>query len=140
MSNPVGTRKLVLKVDSTDFSDAVKVATITSRKADGGFGSFAEARAGGPREYVLKLTMKQDTDAASLHDYVWSHFGEEIDVEVWPHGGTVAGVSTPKYAGTVVIAEPDGDLLGGEANESTKARFQTEVEWVFLAKPTKVTS
>lgn len=140
MSNPVGTRKLVLKVDSTDFSDAVKVATVASRKADGGFGSFAEARAGGPREYYLKLTMKQDTDAASLHDYVWAHFGEEIDVEVWPQGGTVAAASTPKYTGTVVIAEPDGDLLGGEANESTSARFTTEVEWVFLAKPTKVTS
>lgn len=140
MSNPVGTRKLVLKVEGTDFSDAVKVCVVTSRKADGGFGSFAEARAGGPREYVLKLTMKQDTAAATLHDYVWAHFGEEVDVEVWPHGGTVAAVATPKYTGTCVVAEPDGELLGGEANESTSARFTTEVEWVFLAKPTKVTA
>lgn len=138
MSNPVGTRKLVLKVETVDFSDAVKVASVNSRKADGGFGSFAEARAGGPREYVLKLTMKQDTDAASLWDYVWAHFGEEVDVEVWPHGGTTPGASTPKYTGTCIVAEPDGELLGGEANESTSARFTTEVEWVFLAKPTKV--
>lgn len=140
MSNPVGTRKLVLKVESTDMSDAVKFAAVTSKKADGGFGSFAEARAGGPRQYFLKLTLKQDTDTGSLHDFIWAHFGEEVDIEVWPHGGTTSGASTPKYTGTCIVGEPDGELLGGEANESTAARFQTEVEWQFTAKPTKVTS
>jgi len=142
MANPVGTRDLVLHVDGTDFSDSVKMATVKSRKADGGFGSFAEVRAGGPREYYLALTIRQDTDASTLHDYIWSQLGSEQDVEVWPHGynGGTATTAYPQYTGTVIISEPDGDVLGGEANESPRARWSSEVEWVFLVKPTKVTA
>lgn len=145
MANPVGTRKLVLEVEGTDFSDAVKTAIIKSRKADGGFGSFAEVRAGGPREYYLALTVKQDTDTATLFHFIWNNLGEEVDVEVWPHGDNPVTPGTPttaypKYSGTTIVSEPDGDLLGGEANESPRARWQTEVEWVFTAKPTKATA
>ena len=42
--------------------------------------------------------------------------------------------------GTVTIQEPDGDLLGGEANASTSAKFTVEVSWPFTAKPTRVTA
>jgi hypothetical protein len=60
---------------------------------------------------------------------------------VWPNGQdattpTVPTTTYPKFSGTVTITEPDGDLVGGDADQSTTARFTTDVEWVFTAKPT----
>jgi hypothetical protein len=136
MATPIGTRKLILKVAGTDFSDSVAAVTIVSGDKDSDFMSFAEALAGGSRDYTLKIKMKQDTAAASLWYYAWSQAGSDVAVEIWPNGGTVASASAPKISGTVTVKEPNGDFLGGEANKSTTALFTTEVEWVFTAKPT----
>ncbi len=135
----VGTRKLVLRVDSTDFTDSVKDVRIVAGDKDSDFMSFAEALAGGARQYALALSMKQSTDTTSLWYYAWSEAGTDVAVEVWPNGYGAAGAAStdkPKISGTVTIVEPDGDFLGGEANKSTTAKFTTEVEWIFTAKPT----
>jgi hypothetical protein len=58
---------------------------------------------------------------------------------VRPYGNTVPTVAEPHFTGTVTISEPDGDYLGGDADPSTSARFVTEVEWIFTAKPVMVT-
>ncbi len=131
----LGTRKLKLKVDSVDFTNSVSNVRIVSGEKDTDFMSFAEADAGGAREYKLALTLKQDTATTSLWYYAWSEAGADVVVEVWPNGGTVAGAFTPLVTGTVTITEPDGDFLGGEANKSSTAVFTTEVEWTFTAKP-----
>lgn len=134
----IGTRKLKLKVGATDFTDAVSDVRITAGEKDSDFISFADAALGGARDYALKLTMRQDTAAASLWYYIWGSAGTDVAVEVWPNGGTVASVTNPKITGTVTITEPDGDLIGGEANASNTAVFTSEVEWKFTAKPTLV--
>jgi hypothetical protein len=138
----VGTRSLVLEVDSIDFTDSVKKAVIRSAETDSDFMSFADAANGGARDYSLALTLKQNTSTDSLHDYIWSHAGEDVTVVFWPNGdnGGTASASFPKYTGTVTIVDPDGDLLGGEAKASNTAKMTTEVEWKFLAKPVKATS
>jgi hypothetical protein len=136
MATPIGTRKTKLKVGGTDFTDQVAGVRITAGDSDSDFVSFADALAGGLREYKLKLKILQDTAAASLWYYVWSQAGTEVAVEVWPNGGTTEGASTPKFVGTAVIVEPDGDLLGGDANRSTTAKNAIDVEWLFTAKPT----
>ncbi len=41
---------------------------------------------------------------------------------------------------TAVITEPDGPLLGGEADKSTTAKMIVEGEWPLTAKPVKVTA
>lgn len=134
----IGTRKLVLRVDSTDFTDSVSDVRIVAGEKDSDFMSFAEAAAGGAREYALAMTLKQATDTTSLWYYAWAEAGTDVDVEVWPNGYNSGTATTtyPKISGTVTIVEPDGDFLGGEANRSNSARFVTEVEWVFTAKPT----
>ena len=101
--------------------------------------TFADALAGGAREYKLALTLKQDTSTTSLWYYAWASAGTDVAVEVWPNGGgTPATATPPKIGGTVTVVEPDGDFLGGEANASSTAVFTTEVEWTFTAKPTLV--
>lgn len=136
MGTPIGTRKTILKVAGTDFTDAVAGVRITAADSDSDFVSFADALAGGLREYKLKLKIKQDTAAASLWYYCWDNVGDEVSCEVWPNGGSTEGATTPKFIGTAVVKEPDGDLLGGDAKVSTSAVQSIEVEWLYTAKPT----
>jgi hypothetical protein len=130
----LGTRKLTLTLDGDDVTAEVSSATITSAEAKSDFLSFADAAAGGSREYALKLTFVQDPSTSSLWDQVWAHAGDEVVAVLHPAGGTV-GATTPVFTGTVVISEPDGDLLGGDADASASARWVTECEWVYTAKP-----
>jgi hypothetical protein len=139
----VGTRKLVLRVNGTDFTSSVKDVRIVSGKKDADFMSFTDALTGGTREYTLKMTMKQATDTTSLWYYAWGSAGTDTPVEVWPNGRPGTGTATttyPKVTGTVTVVEPDGDFLGGEANSSATALFTMDVEWIFTAKPTLATT
>lgn len=138
----VGTRALVLEIDGIDFSDSISSGVIRSAESDSGFLSYLQARSGGARDYTLALTLKQSTTVDSLHDYVWSHSGEDVPCIFWPNGdnGGVATVNFPKYVGTVTISDPDGDILGAEARASATAKATVEVEWLFAAKPVKTTA
>jgi hypothetical protein len=136
----IGTRKLTLTIDGDDVTPEVSSVTIASAESKSDFVSFADAATGGSRQYSLKVKMTQDAAAGSLWDQAWSHAGDDIDVVVRPYGNAVASVSEPHFTGTVTVTEPDGDLLGGDADASTSARFIIEVEWVFIAKPTRVTA
>lgn len=131
----LGTRKLILKVAATTFTDSVSDVRIVAGEKDSDFISFADALAGGARDYTLKMTMKQDTSASSLWYYAWNSAGTDVAVSIWPNGGVARSATTPEITGTVTIVEPDGDFLGGEANASNTAVFTTEVEWKFTAKP-----
>jgi len=136
----IGTRKLTILIDGDEMAPEVSKAVITAGDADAGFVSFAAAAAGGGRDYKLALTFVQDASAGSLWSRVWTAAGSDVDVVVRPYGNATPTADQPHFTGTVTISEPDGDLLGGEANASPSARFTTEVEWVFTAKPTKVTA
>ena len=139
----VDKRKLVLFVDSVEYTDSVSTAKFTSAESDSDFMSFAEAMAGGARDYVLALTLKQNTSAASLWDLMWTSAGDDVPVSLWPNGMPVGGdptVTQPEFTATCTIKDPDGDLLGGDAEPSPKARQVTEVEWLCLAKPVRVTA
>lgn len=136
----LGTRKLTLTIDGEEVAPQVSRAIITSAATDSDFVSFADAAAGGGRDYKLALTFVQDAEDGSLWDLVWSAAGTDVPVIVRPYGNAAASVTEPHFSGTVTIVEPEGDLLGGEANASPSARFVTETEWQFIAKPTKVTT
>jgi hypothetical protein len=98
------------------------------------------AAAGGGRDYVLGLTFVQDATATSVWDQIWSHAGEEVPVLIRPYGNTIASVSEPHFSATAIISEPDGEILGGDADASPTQRFTTDVEWALKDKPTKVTT
>jgi hypothetical protein len=136
----IGTRKLTLTIDGDEVAAEVSSATITSKEAKSDFVSFADAAAGGSREYGLKLKFIQDAESTSLWNQVWSAAGTDVAVVVRPYGNATASATEPHFHGTVTISEPSGDFLGGDADPSTSARFVTEVEWIFTAKPTKVTA
>lgn len=136
----LGTRSLILTIGGTDYTAQVSRAFVGSRAADSDFVTFADAAAGGKREYYLAITAVQDLATATLWDKVWASAGTSIAVLVKPYGNATASLTQPHFSGNVTIVEPDGELIGGEANASTTARFTFEVEWIFDAKPTKITS
>ena len=146
-----GTRATVLRIATAaapstfaDYTAEISKATITSGESDADFTTFADAAAGGAREYFLELTIAQDPASTALYQKLWSaEVGTDCPFELWPNGRPVSGTASatqPKYSGTCTISEPDGDFLGGEADKSNTAKFATEVSWKLLAKPTKTIS
>ena len=134
----IGTRKLTLSIDSDEVAPEVSTVEIRSAESDSDFVSFADAAAGGGRTYTLALTMTQDAAAGSLWSRVWSELGTTVDIVARPYGNATPTATEPHFEGSVIISEPDGALLGGEADASPSNRFTVEVEWEFVAKPTRV--
>lgn len=136
----LGTRALTLTIGGEDYTAQVSNCRITAGDSDTDFVSFADAAAGGAREYKLAFTAVQDPEADTIWDLVWSQAGTTVAAVIKPNGGTTASATQPHFTGNVVITEPDGDILGGEANASATAKFTFEAEWTFTAKPTRVTT
>jgi hypothetical protein len=136
----LGTRLLKLEIDGAEVTAQVSRSVVTSAESDSDFVTFADAAAGGARQYRLALTAVQDAATGTIWDTIWSAAGSEIDCVLMPYGNATPSVTEPHYTFTAVVKEPDGDFLGGEANSSTTARFVFEVEWDLTAKPLKVTA
>lgn len=135
----LGTRLLTLTIGAVDYTAEVSDCRITSGEADSDFVSFADAAAGGGRLYKLAFKAVQNPATNTIWDLVWTQAGSTVAAVIKPNGGTTASPTQPHFTGNVVITEPDGDLLGGEANASTTAKFTFAAEWAFTAKPTRVT-
>lgn len=136
----IGTRLLELEIDGENYTAEVSKAVITSGEGDTDFVTFADAKAGGKREYRLELTIVQDAETGSLWDKVWSAAGTTVPFSVNPYGNEVPSPAQPHFTGNATITEPDGDLIGGEADASTTARNVIEVSWVCDGKPVKKTA
>lgn len=136
----IGTRKLKVEIDGNDYTPEVSVVSISSAESDSDFVTFANAAAGGARDYILNLTLVQDAAAGTLWREIFDNSGDDVPITVMPYGNATATVGEPHFEATATITEPDGVLLGGEANKSNTARMTVEVSWPLLAKPTAVTA
>ena len=136
----VGTRLLKLELASDDVTAEVSKVAITSAESDSDFVTFSEAAAGGKRDYKLALTAVQDHESGSIWDQIFTAAGSTVAGVYIPYGNTTPSATQPHFTFNAVIAEPEGDFLGGEANKSSSARMIIEVEWELTAKPVKVTS
>lgn len=134
----LGTRSLTLSIAATDYTTQVFNVDISAEAADDSEVTYAEAAAGGGRIYTLNFTGVQDLATGTLWDKVWSVAGTSVAVLLKPYGNATASATQPHYTGNVTVTEPDGVLIGGEANSSATARQKFECSWVFAAKPTKV--
>lgn len=136
----IGTRLLTLEIGTDEVTAQVSKAVITSGKADSDFLTFADAANGGARQYALNIVAAQDVAADTVWDKVWSLAGTTVTCVVAPYGNETPSASQPHYSCEAVISEPEGDFLGGEADESTTARMTFEVEWLLEGKPTAITT
>lgn len=137
----LGTRTLKIEIDGEQRAAEVTKCRIRSAAGDSGVVTFADAAAGGKRLHTLEFTAMQDpADADSIWNLVWASAGSTVTVEIDPYGGGEPSLANPMFTGSVIVAEPDGDLLGGDANPSSTARWTMDLKWEFTAKPTKVTA
>ena len=134
----IGTRLLQITVGGTDYTAQVSRAVISSAESDADFVTFADAAAGGARDYTFGFTAVQDAETGTLWDQVWTSAGDTVACVLKPYGNASPSATQPHYSFNAVISEPDGDLIGGEADQSTTAKMTIECEWSLTAKPTKV--
>lgn len=137
----LGTRDLTLVINGEERKFEVSVAEILSEESDADFLTFGDIAAdGGGRTYKLHLVAVQDPGTAdSLWNLMYDETGTDVEFTIMPKGGTPS-VSNPGFEGECTISEPDGVVVGGEADASRTARFTFEVEWICTGKPTRVTA
>lgn len=135
----VSPRLIRLDVEAVDRSGEISKSVITAGAKGADFTTFTEARSGGGREYALSMTIAQDHASGTLWDLIWTGSGTEVEGTYAPYGNATPSVSQPHYDFTAVVAEPDGDFLGAEANSSTTAVATVAVVWKLTGRPTKVT-
>lgn len=135
----IGTRKLTALIDAVEMSTQVSTLEITSSETDSNFVPFADAASGGGRTYKLHVVAAQDASTGTFWDKMWTKVGQDVAVTIKPYSG-VASPATPWFTGTVTIVEPNGVMLGGDADGSTTNVFTIDVEWVFTARPVRVTT
>jgi hypothetical protein len=134
----LGTRSLTVSIGGTDYTASVATCEILSGETESDFVSFADAAAGGGRTYKLHIVAVQDLTTTSFWNNVWANAGTDVAYLIKPYGNSTATASQPHYSGNATITEPDGVMLGGDADKSTTQKMTIEVEWVCTAKPTKV--
>lgn len=134
----LGTRLLKVDIGGTEYDAQVSKAVIGSAESDSDFVTFADAAAGGARQYTFDFIAVQDLEVGTLWDEIWSNAGDTVACVLKPYGNATASATQPWYSFNAVITEPDGDFIGGEADKSTSARMTTECSWPLEGKPTKV--
>lgn len=132
----LGTRFLTLEVDGDSVTNQISNCRLVSAEGDSDFVTFEDAANGGLRKYTMSGTAVQDPSAGSLWDLMWTASGTDVAFELAPAGGPV-GATKPTFVGNITISEPDGDLLGGEANKSNTARMTWEFAFECTAKPVR---
>lgn len=136
----IGTRDMLVEIDGEEYAPDVSNARFTSGEGDTDFLSFAAAKQGGNRDYTLSFTAAQDLAEGALWRLMWDSPGSEVVVTLMPYGNAVPSVTQPHVTATVVVSEPDGDMIGGEANTSTSSKMTWEGVWACKGRPVLVTT
>jgi len=138
---PASTRikgnKLALKLGTpaVDHWQDVSQYLLTNEEADGDVTTFADAAAGGSRQYLLNMTGVQSLDATGFWRLVWDKTGTDIPFTIAPFGNTAPSATQPHFTGTATVGpKPD---LGGEAGNSS---FTFETSWKVIGVPVMVTA
>lgn len=104
--------------------------------------TFADADAGGAKDYFFQGTALQDdgADGSAFWSFVENNAGTDVKVTLMPQGNTTASTTQPHRAATCAVAAFDGDYFGGEANSSATFKQAFDFSWTATARPTTVTS
>ena len=136
----IGTRKLKLEIDGVERSVELTNARLAPADSDSDTITFADAAAGGKKDWHLQFTAVQDAAAGTIWSAIFDESGTDVPYTFMPYGNAVPSEAEPHFTGTVTIGAPDGDFLGGEANASNTSKFTFDGDWICTDKPTKVTT
>lgn len=126
---PLGTRLMTIEIDGDTYTSEISSAKLSAADADSDFVTFADAAAGGAKDWTFVFTAGQDLSADSLQMKILSSAGTTVPVVLSPYGGAEPSATNPQIQFDAVIAAPDGDFIGGDANASTTARQTFDSTW-----------
>ena len=129
-------RLIALLIGGVDRSDEVSKFEVHSNPAESDFTSFLDARSGGAREYTAELTVAEDHDPGSLLSLVLDSSGAQALCVYQPYGAS----AEVAYELTLIVSEPDGKLMGAEADESPTQVATVDLVWKATGRPMLVGS
>lgn len=132
MSKRITGKSLSFKLGDTEYmADATNIV-LENEDADNDVTTFADAAAGGTKQWFFTMTAVQSTDATSLWSFLWDSTGDEVAYVFAPQGNATPSADAPHFTGTVTVgAKPS---IGGEAGNT----FTFEVRLDCNEEPTKV--
>ncbi|MGG7466043.1 hypothetical protein [Plantibacter sp. YIM 135347] len=107
---------------------------LDNKDADSDVTTFADAAAGGAKQFFLKLSAIQSTTVTSFWRLVWEKSGTDVAFTLAPHGNATPTPDQPHYVGIVTVGPKPP--LGGEAG----ATFKFDTEWNIVGTPTVLTT
>lgn len=117
---------LALSFGGTEYwADATSVI-LDNEEADGDVTTFADAAAGGARQFFFTLSAIQSLASGSFWRYVWANTGGSAAFRYAPHGNAIATADQPHFTGTVKIGSKPS--LGGDAGASNTFTFETRFD------------
>lgn len=121
-----GKTNLVFKLAGTDFGADVSTISLTNEDADSDVTTFADAAAGGTKQWFFEGTAVSGTNSGSLWDYLWQNTGTSVAYIYAPHGNATPSASQPHFTGNVTIgAKPP---IGGEAGQTFTFDFRIDCD------------
>lgn len=132
MSTRIKGKSLTLTIGAKDYAADATNIVLENEDADNDVTTFADAAAGGSKQWFFTMTAVQSTDADSLWRFLWDSTGDEVAYVFAPHGNTTPSATQPHFTGNVTVgAKPS---IGGDANST----FTFEVRLDCKEEPTLV--
>lgn len=136
MTNVISTRDLELVVDGVAYSPDITKAVVGSNDTTSDFPLYGVLE----KDYTLGIVLLQDAGPNSVWSTIFDFAGDDVVYVLRPYGNEVPTLAEPHFQGVCTIREPDGDLLGTEADPTPDGPRPTiEVAWP-CTRPVKVTS
>ncbi len=126
MSTRIKGTGLLLEIDGVDYYADCTSVVLENEDAAAGVTTFADAAAGGSKQWFFTITAIQSTDTASFWRSIWSNTGDIVNYVYAPHGNATASSSQPHFTGTVKI--PAKPSIGGEAGTNTEYTFELRMD------------
>jgi hypothetical protein len=117
---------LALSFGGTDYWADVTSVVLDNEDADSDVTTFADAAAGGARQFFFTANGITSTQSGSFWRYVWASTSNIVAYRYAPHGNAVATADQPHLTGTVKIGPKPA--IGGEAGstQTFEVRFDAQ--------------
>lgn len=119
---------LKLTLGGIDYWADVTNVRIENEEADGDVTTFADVAAGGARQYFLRGTAVQSTQAGSFWRMNWANAGNTVAYAYAVHGNASPSADQPHLAGSAKIGPKPA--LGGDADSTFTFDFEYEIDGV----------
>ncbi len=135
MVNRVKANSITITVDGDDYTADLSSIMLQSEEASSDVTTFADATAGGARDFYVEMSGVTSTDATSFFMVCWNNAGDEV-----PFTLETTSSDAGEFTGTLRIPAKGAIPFGGEASADgtfswSGIRFEVVGEPTWTATP-----